>query len=182
MTEASIAYHWSRDEFLRAWQAGAFDRRVELVEGEVWSVVIGGWHGEAVFRVAAALRSSQFKVSGATLPTEDSLPDPDCWVRRVDAEPIDVVGKKIPVWAPEDISLVVEVSDETVVPDLNVKANLYSRGGYPVYWVVTRELIYEHTEPTPRGYANVRKFLPGELIPLHFADTAVAVEDILFEE
>ncbi|WP_431958060.1 Uma2 family endonuclease [Nocardia lijiangensis] len=180
MTEASIAYRWSRDEFLRAWQAGAFDHRVELVEGEVWSVVIGDWHGPAVFRVGLALESDGFEVSGSTLPTEDSLPDPDCWVRRLDSEPIDIVGRKISMWAPEDIPLVVEVSDETVVPDLTVKANLYSRGGYPVYWVVTRDLIYEHTEPTPAGYANVRKFRPGELIPLHFADTAVAVDDILF--
>lgn len=31
-----------------AWEAGAFDHRVELVEGEVWPVVIGDWHGETL--------------------------------------------------------------------------------------------------------------------------------------
>ncbi|MEU1957765.1 hypothetical protein [Nocardia sp. NPDC019255] len=41
MTEASIAYRWTRSEFLHAWEAGAFDHRVELVEGELWPVVIG---------------------------------------------------------------------------------------------------------------------------------------------
>ncbi|MGK8523564.1 hypothetical protein ACRS6B_19345 [Nocardia asteroides] len=64
MTEASIAYRWTRSEFLRAWEAGAFDHRVELVEGEVWPVVIGSWHGRAVFRIARKLPTDGVEVIG----------------------------------------------------------------------------------------------------------------------
>jgi hypothetical protein len=45
------------------------------------------------------------------------------------------------------VLLVVEVSDDTMLHDLQIKTKLYGNAGYPVYWVVTMEAIYEHTEP-----------------------------------
>src|SRR5688500_4385177 len=118
MSEAALVYRWSRSEFLRAWEAGAFDHRVELVNGEVWPVVIGYWHGDTVGQVMAALPRDGVRVTTMSLPTGESLPDPDCWVRRAGAEPVDKLGSKIAVWAPEDVLLVVEVSDETMLYDL----------------------------------------------------------------
>ncbi|MCP2287333.1 Uma2 family endonuclease [Nocardia amikacinitolerans] len=182
MTEASIAERWTRDEFLRAWAAGAFDRRVELVEGEVWPVVIGNWHGETVGQIVRLLPRDGFRISTATLPTGESLPDPDCWARRADAQPIAEVGARLFIWDPEDVALIVEVSDETVMHDLRIKAKLYGSAGYPVYWVVTGDAIYEHTDPTPGGYETKREFRPGELIPVHYADTALAVDDLLYPD
>ncbi|MEV6277199.1 Uma2 family endonuclease [Nocardia sp. NPDC051832] len=179
MTEASIAYRWTREEFLRAWEAGAFDHRVEFIEGEVWSVVIGDWRGFTTGRILRALPGDGFQVTTATLPTGESLPDPDCWVLRDDAEPVDTVGTKVSVWAPADVVLVVEVSDETVMQDLGIKARMYGRAGYSVYWVVTKEVIFEHTEPTPNGYRTRREYRAGEHIPVHYADTALPVSDVL---
>ncbi|MFD6463740.1 Uma2 family endonuclease [Streptomyces roseolus] len=179
MTEASIAYRWTRDEFLRAWEAGAFDHRVELIEGEVWSVVIGDWHGFTTGTLIGLLPCKGFRVTTATLPTAGSLPDPDCWVLHAEAEPVDTIGTKVSVWAPSDVALVVEVSDETVMQDLGVKAKMYGRAGYAVYWVVTKEVIYEHTEPTPDGFRARREYRAGEQIPVRHADSTLAVEDIL---
>lgn len=48
-------YRWSVGEFVRAWEAGAFDHRVELIEGELWPVIIGDWHGRTVGRVIGPL-------------------------------------------------------------------------------------------------------------------------------
>ncbi|NQE67904.1 Uma2 family endonuclease [Nocardia gamkensis] len=109
-------------------------------------------------------------MTNATLPTGESLPDPDCWALRSGAEPVDVIGAELSVWAASDVVLVVEVSDETVVQDLNRKADLYSRAGYPTYWVVTKDVIYEHTEPTPQGYRTRTRYRPGERIPVRYAD------------
>src|SRR5262245_27168173 len=145
MSVAPLAYRWSASEFLRAWEAGVFDHRVELVDGEVWPVVIGSWHGDTVVQVAAMLRRPGVRVTAATLPTGDSWPHPDCWVRRAGAEPVGAVGTRMQVWDPADVLLVVEVSDETMLADLEIKARLYGRAGYPVYWVVTPDVIYEHT-------------------------------------
>lgn len=91
-----------------------------------------------------------------------------------------MVGSKISVWDPSDVLLVVEVSDETVLSDLNTKAKLYARAGYAVYWVVTKDMIYEHTEPSPDGYLTSHKYRPGTRIPVNYADTTIAVDDLLF--
>lgn len=177
MTEP--AYRWSVSEFVRAFDAGAFDHRVELIEGEIWPVVRGSWHGEAVGRVFALLPRSRVRLTNATLPSGDSLPDPDCWVRRAGSAPIRTIGTRLDVWSPADVLLVVEVSDETVIHDLNVKTRVYGAAGFPVYWVITKERVYEHTGPTPSGYRHRTEYGPGERIPVAYADTDLAVDDLI---
>lgn len=179
MTQATLAYHWTQDDFLRAWEAGAFRSRVELVDGEVWPVVIGSWHGKTVGRVTRGLPGAGAEVTTATLPTGDSLPDPDCWVQRAEAKPIRTLGSTLAVWDPADVLLVVEVSDDTMLHDLHIKAKLYGKAGYPVYWVVTKEAIYEHTEPYPGGYHTRRDYPLGERVPVRYADTDLAVADLI---
>lgn len=179
MTQPALAYRWSQSEFVRAWEAGAFDHRVELVEGEIWPVVIGSWHGDTVGQLLALLPRSAVRVTTATLPTGESLPDPDCWVRRIDAQPIGVLGSRLSIWAAADVLLVVEVADETTIQDLNVKAKLYGQAGYPFYWVVTQEAIYEHTGPITTGYRTRVEYRPGERIPVPYADMDLAVDDLI---
>jgi hypothetical protein len=179
VTDAVLSYRWSRDEFVRAWEAGAFERRVELVDGEIWPVVIGPWHGDTTARVIQALTNAAVKVTTATLPAGDSLLDPDCWVRPADAEPTDFIGSRLVAWRPEDVLLVVEVADETIMHDLGIRARLYGQAGHQVYWVVTREVIYEHTEPTPDGYRVRVEYRRGDRIPVGYASTDLLVDDLL---
>lgn len=181
MTQAqgTLAYEWTREEFLHAWEAGVFRRRVELVNGEVWPVVIGFWHGKTVGRLNRALPGNGVEITTATLPSGDSLPDPDCWVQRAEAEPLRWLGSKLAVWDPADVLLVVEVSDDSMLHDLQIKMRLYGQAGYPVYWVVTKEAIYEHTEPHSGGYHNRREYLLGERIPVRYAETDLAVDDLI---
>ncbi|MFC4107895.1 Uma2 family endonuclease [Micromonospora zhanjiangensis] len=179
MTQPVLAYRWSQSEFVRASEAGAFDHRVELVEGEIWPVVIGSWHGETVAQVLALLPRTGARLTTASLPTGGSLPDPDCWVRRADAEPIGTVGARLSVWDASDVLLVVEVADETMIQDLNVKTRLYGRAGYPVYWVVTQEAVYEHTGPISSGYRTRTEYLRGERIPVPYVATDLAVDDLI---
>jgi Putative restriction endonuclease len=179
MSATVAPYRWSVSEFLRAWEAGVFDHRVELIEGEIWPVVIGDWHGMTIARVVRRLPEESVEITTATLPSGDSLPDPDCWVRRVGAQPIGQLGTRLSRWAPEDVLLVVEVSDDTVVADLNVKARIYGSTGYFVYWVVTANVIYEHTEPTAAGYRKRIEYRRGDRLPVVYAGTDVAVDDLL---
>jgi Putative restriction endonuclease len=179
MTRPVLAYRWSQSEFVRAWEAGAFDHRVELVEGEIWPVVIGSWHGDTVGELLALLPRSGVRVTTATLPTGQSLPDPDCWVRRADAAPIGTIGSRLSIWDAADVLLVVEVADDTTIQDLHVKAKLYGQAGYPVYWVVTQEAIYEHTGPIPTGYRTRVEYRRGERIPVPYAGTDLAIDDLI---
>jgi Uma2 family endonuclease len=179
MTVPAVAYRWSLSEFVRAFEAGAFDHRVELIEGEIWPVVIGDWHGDVVGQLFAMLPRADVRLTTATLPTGGSLPDPDCWVRRADAVPVGAVGTRLSRWDPADILLVVEVSDETVIHDLNVKTRLYGSAGYPVYWVITQDRIFEYTGPTPSGYRTRVEYARGDRIPVGYARTDLAVDDLL---
>ncbi|GIF19341.1 hypothetical protein BJ973_006385 [Actinoplanes tereljensis] len=179
MTEPGLVYRWSVSEFVRAFEAGAFDHRVELIEGEIWPVVIGSWHGDTMVHLLGLLPRADVRITTATLPTGSSLPDPDCWVRRADAVPVGVVGTRLSVWSPADVLLVVEVSDETVLHDLNVKTRLYGSAGYPTYWVVTQERIFEHTEPTPLGYRRRVEYGIGDHIPVAYASRELPVADLI---
>ena len=172
-------YRWSISEFVRAWEAGSFDHRVELIDGEVWPVVIGRWHGKTVGEIIAVLKRWPGEVTTATLPSGSSLPDPDCWVLREKAESVDTLGAKLELWAPADVLLVVEVSDETLLADLAVKANIYGAAGWSVYWVVSKEAIYEHTEPTPAGYRTRIEYRRGDRLPIRYAETDILVDDLL---
>jgi hypothetical protein len=176
---SALRYRFSRDEFVRAWEAAAFDHRVELIEGEVWPVVIGDWHGATVGRIIPRLGCTGIEVTTSTLAAQESLPDPDCWVRREGAEPTGKVGSKLSTWDPTDVLLVVEISDETVLADLEIKARLYGSAGYPTYWVVTRDAIYEHTEPLPVGYRRRIEYHAGERIPLRYADVELPVDELI---
>ncbi len=115
----------------------------------------------------------------ATLPSGESLPDPDCWVLREKAESVDTLGAKLELWAPADVLLVVEVSDETLLADLAVKANIYGAAGWSVYWVVSKDAIYEHTEPTPAGYRTRIEYRRGDRLPIRYAETDILVDDLL---
>lgn len=179
MTQPALSYRWSQSEYMRAWEAGAFDHRVELVDGEIWPVLVGSWHGDTVAELLALLPRSDVRVTTATLPTGRSLPDPDCWVRGADAEPIGSIGSGLSVWDASDVLLVIEVADETTIQDLNVKARLYGQAAYPSYWVVTQEAIYVHTGPISTGYRTRVEYLHGERIPVPYATTDLAVDDLI---
>lgn len=177
---AAPRYRFSAAEFLQASDAGIFGERVELVDGEVWRVVLGRWHGDVTLAVARALPGAGHRVSASSLPSGDDVPDPDVWVRREDAEPVAQLSERVVVWAAADVALVVEVSDETVRADLTVKARLYGAAGYAVYWVVTREGVHEHTGPYAEGYRRVRLLGPSERVPVPYAPgETLAVADLL---
>lgn len=172
-------YRWSRDSFVRAWEAGAFDRRVELVNGEVWAVSIGSWHGHTTGALVRALPNGGVKVIMTSLPAGDSLLDPDCWVLRGGASPVGSIGRRLAFWRPEDALLVIEVSDDSITQDLGLKAKLYGQAGYGVYWVVTPDAIYQHTDPTSSGYRTRVVYEPGERIPVGYAGTELEVMALL---
>lgn len=131
-----LAWRWNIDAFVTASEAGVFgDKRVELIDGVVVPVVIGDWHGSVTFNLAHALKKKlaggDVEVSCSSLAIEDSLPDPDCWVRRRGAEPVGAVSRRLSRWASADVLLVVEVGDETLAVDLGPKADLYAGPASP---------------------------------------------------
>ncbi len=130
-------------------------------------------------RLITALSALGDPVTTATLPCADSLPDPDCWVQRSGAEPIGTIGARLERWDPSDVLLVVEVSDETSMADLTRKAGIYGSEGFPVYWVVSPDVIYQHTEPTAQGYRRRLEYRAGDAVPVPHAVTTLNLAELL---
>jgi Uma2 family endonuclease len=85
---------------------------------------------------------------------------------------------------PDDISLVVEVSDATLAKNRGPKCEAYGRAGIPVYWIVNLidRQVEVYTSPTPHGYRARQNYRPGEKLDVVIVGTVVgsiAVDDIL---
>ena len=81
----------------------------------------------------------------------------------------------------EDVMQAIEVSDTSLTFDLDVKAQLYARGGIPEYWVVdlTAQRVLRHSEPRDGRYRITEEFIVGDQITsLTDPPITIAVADI----
>ena len=125
------------------------DDPVELLEGWlVFKMPKTPPHRAATRLVRAALEQilpdGWYVDSQAPITLIDSEPEPDVVVVRgetrqyLDRHP-----------GPEDVALVIEVSDTTLQRDLNIKKRAYARSAIPVYWIVnlSESQIEVYTNP-----------------------------------
>lgn len=182
---ARKAVMWTREDCQRLAGTGLLPERWELVEGEIISKMGTNLaHARTAQRMVAWLMS----VFGSEriLPTcsidvapEDnptSEPEPDITVLSGRAD--DLLRNP----RPEDIAMVIEVSDSTLEHDLGAKAQLYARAGIAEYWVVDVQgrRVFEYREPGKFGYGRVRCVEgDGEISPLAEGTAVVRVGELL---
>ena len=81
---------------------------------------------------------------------------------------------------PQDLQLVVEVSDTTLSFDLTTKASIYARAGIVEYWVLDiagRRMIV-HREPQGGRYVSVTAYSAEESVsPLAAPESSFRVGD-----
>jgi Uma2 family endonuclease len=155
------------DEYHRMAEAGILheDDRIELIEGELSEMTpIGARHANSVRnfnRLLSRQASGEFlvDVQSPVRLDERNEPQPDLAVIRARD-----YRRSLPT--PEDVLLVVEVSDTTLAYDREVKLPLYARAGIPEVWVVdlTGETVERHTEPSGDGYRRTERARRGEEI------------------
>lgn len=82
---------------------------------------------------------------------------------------------------PDEIALIVEVSDSSLRYDLGTKARAYAAWGAPDYWVVdvAGRRVVAHSQPGPDGYARVEALGPGRTLTLPRLEVAIEVVDLL---
>ena len=70
--------------------------------------------------------------------------------------------KSLPV--PEDVLLLIEVSDTTLAYDRGVKLSLYARAGIGEVWIVDlpAETIERYTDPSANGYQHAEHERRGQ--------------------
>jgi Uma2 family endonuclease len=82
---------------------------------------------------------------------------------------------------PEDVLLLVEISDSSLRRDRELKLPLYARAGIQEYWIVDvqDEMVDVYTSSANLNYASARIFRRGDFVsPAAFPDLAITVDDI----
>jgi Uma2 family endonuclease len=181
---------FSVDEYHRMLHSGIIreDEPYELLEGWIvekmshnppHDLVVGLVDDEFIRLVPAGW----FRRGQSSVTTSDSEPEPDLALVR--GKRRDYEGRHP---APDDMGLVVEVADSSLVRDRIVKARIYARGGVPVYWIVNiqEEQVEVYTKPTGNCDApafGVRQdYRRGDAVPLMLGDVEIgriAVDDLL---
>jgi Uma2 family endonuclease len=179
-------YSFTVDEYNRMGAAGIFPDgvRTELIEGEIVEMApIGSYHSTVVARLARffarALTDEQaitISQSPLELSTRSEL-EPDVLVL---APRSDEYVEHHPY--PQEVRLLIEVSDTSIRLDRDIKLPLYAREGVQEVWIVdlTAEVIHVYREPAQGSYSFVRLASRSEsLSPAAFPDLTLAVNDVL---
>jgi Uma2 family endonuclease len=172
------------DEF-EQYEDSLDDERLELIDGHVSE------RGEMSPPHACAMdlvrRSIEPMLSVGRFFREDKpvrIPDfnepfPDLAVAHGDSR---VYTSRHP--GPEDVSLLIEISDTTLVKGRGVKRDNYARARIPVYWIVNLDdrQVEVYADPQAGGYATHAEYRSGQHVPVVLDGTIIgqiAVDDVL---
>ncbi len=155
MSTAELRRHrWTRDEWSEL-DPIAF-RHCELIDGEIIEMSpMGQTHAIVTDHIHELfIRSIEGRVPcvGSQTPIiidDNSEPEPDVWVAGVARADLRL-GKPVP----DELLLVVEVSDSTLRVDRRMKVPLYARAGIAETWIVDvgAERVERFAEPADARY------------------------------
>jgi Uma2 family endonuclease len=159
--------HFSVGDYYTMAAAGLFkeDDRVELIEGEVIEMnPIGSRHAACVGRLTKSCErlAGDFTIVWVQNPVrvdDYSEPVPDVTLLKPRD---DFYAQANP--GPEEVLLLIEVSDSTLEYDRQIKVPLYARAGVPEVWLVNlpEEVIEIYSRPSGGEYADARVVGRGE--------------------
>ena len=172
---------WTREDCALLDSVGAFER-LELVEGELINKmgkrrphqIVLGLTMEWLTRVfGTRFVSQETPIDVRPEDNPSSEPEPDIVVLNRDYTEFRETNPQ-----PNNIRLLVEVSDSTLSLDLNTKAALFARAGIIEYWVmdVGARRIVVHRGPEAGRYSQVAAYGDSESVaPLAAPESALVV-------
>jgi Uma2 family endonuclease len=177
-------HRFSVADYYRMAETGVLkpDARVELLDGKIIDKSpIGPFHGGLVNRLGRLFNK---QAAGRWLVStqnpvhldDHSEPQPDLMLLKPAS---DDYTSRHPV--PEDVMLLIEVSDTTLVFDRDQKLPLYGRAGIVEVWIVNllEKTIEVFREPHFSGYGFHHVFRPGQKAsPASFPDVAIDVAEL----
>ena len=159
------------------------DARVELLNGEIIDMSpIGPFHGSITkflnqFFSSAAKGRWLMAVQDPVRLDDYSEPQPDLMLLKPAS---DFYRQRHP--QPEDVFLLIEVSDSTLGADQVEKLPAYGRAGVVEVWIVNLNgaTIEVYREPHFTGYGSKTILRAGDTVaPLAFPDAAMDVVELL---
>jgi Uma2 family endonuclease len=180
-----VRKRFTTGEFAQIAAAGVLgeDDRVELIEGEIVEMSpLGPQHAACVDRLNRSLQRlvqdrAIVRVQNPIRLGEYSQPQPD----------ITLVQPRDDFYAgghpePEDVLLLIEVSESSLAYDRDVKLPLYARAGIVEVWLVALlpQVVEVYRAPSESGYGEKRTYRRGQTIaPAHLPDAELAVDRVL---
>ena len=160
-------WHFNIEQYYRLAEVGVLkpDDRVELIEGEIVKMSpIGSPHASCVSRANHLFQNTFAQraviwVQNPVRLSDFSEPVPDVALLKPRA---DFYAEHLPTA--EDVLLIIEVSDSTILSDRNVKIPLYARAGIPEAWLVNlpRKMIEVYYDLVNGRYRKCSKFKRGD--------------------
>ena len=178
----STLLKWSVGDYHRMIESGILSNRsVELLEGEIVTVSPEGplhrFTNDFIAEYLRELLKGVAKVFEAhPITLSNSEPEPDIAIVRL---PNTNYLTRHPY--PEDIYLLIEISNTTLEDDLNRKKRVYASAGIDEYWVVDLkniELII-FREPSGNNYKTKATYNNGAIAPISFPNIQLNVKRIL---
>ena len=178
-------YRFTVEQYHEMGAAGIFREgdRVQLIDGEIIRMnPIGDPHAGGVNRLTE-LFIVTFRGRAVVAPQnpvrlgQHDEPEPDLALLRFRA---DFYSSRKP--APDDVLLLIEVSDSSARFDRAVKGARYAAHGIADYWqvVLGAGQLIVFRDPGPDGYRSTQVLKRGDTIAfVAFPDVTIAVADIL---
>ncbi|MEB3357621.1 MAG: Uma2 family endonuclease [Synechococcales bacterium] len=178
---------WTVDDYHRMVETGILTEgdRVELLEGQIIEM-------NPQLPPHAATTQRAFRYLDRLLETvayvrmqlpvtlkPKSEPEPDIAVVRIDANEY---GDRHPT--PEDIFLIIEVADSTLLGDRQQKALIYAKANIADYWIldVNTKQVYVFREPTPEGYQQEAIVAANTVLaPVAFPDSTIPLNQLFLQ-
>ena len=175
-------YKWSIEEWHKLVDSGLLEgKSIEFLEGEIIEVSPEGvehsYTNRSVVKYLRQLFAQRAEIIQAQpITLDNSEPEPDIAIVRL---PETIYRSHHPY--PQDIYWLIEISNRTLIKDLNQKIITYARNGIPEYWVidlVNKKLIV-HTQVDNRGYSQIDEYKTGTVSTLAFPDLAIAINKLI---
>jgi Uma2 family endonuclease len=162
------------------------EHHVELIHGEIVPMSpIGPPHHATVSELnewsfeALPSKAVRVLVQGPIgIPALDSEPEPDIvWARRQDYRDHHPT--------PDDVLLLIEVSESSLDNDRGLKARLYAEAGISDYWIVNLpgRCVEVRRDPHEGAYRSVETYHTGQDVrPLAFPEVSLPVARVFPDE
>ena len=182
---APAQYRISVKEYYRMAETGVLrpDARVELLDGQIIDMSpIGPFHGSVTnylitFFTDAARRRWITTAQNPVRLNDDSEPQPDLLLLKPSANYYRYSHPR-----PEDVFLLVEISDTSLEKDQGKKVPAYARAGIAEVWIVNLndQTIEVYRQPHFAGYSSKTVLNAGDKAsPQAFPDVSLDVAELL---
>lgn len=182
MSVALVRHQFTVEDYYQIVELGLLKEndQVELINGEIIHMSpIGSYHSGCVKRLNKILNAllNQKAIISVQDPVRIdrfSEPEPDIAVLKLRD---DFYTSSHPT--PQDVLLIIEISDTTLQYDREIKLPLYAKAGIPEVWIVNikEERIEVHTQPAKDIY-KLQRIVQQE-DELSILDHTIAAADIL---